>query len=338
MAVHVAILIGSVICFGLMIGFAVFNLSTAWFYGSTIVAIEQLFLFIISMFYHFDILIEISYPLSILIQTLSLFVINVIINTVSLTHYIAVTMISLWSIRLSVYLTLRTRLKQREIEHYSRFDSLWENRMRLFAYLLFQYLTIFVNNLASICIFYFDLSVINDDNNVDNYNYNINVINIVSIVLFIFGLIISSIADYDKYKLYLKNTNCKYEIWKFSLLWRICRRINYVGDMIIFWSIWLLCIDNIFYNKKYILLITILGPIHVTLALLWFSNVFEKNDENNKINETESNEKQTAYYNYKARTPYFLPFVCIKIDVEPKNRIGFGLGMYEIACKHWNVN
>ena len=122
-----------------------------------------------------------------------------------------------------------------------------------------------------------------------------------------------------------------------SFLWRICRRINYNGDMMIFWSIWLLVINNVLNDNNYILLITIGGPIHVTLALLWFSNVFDKKKYLESLkNDTEQTEP-SEYAQYKSKAPYFLPFVCCEEQLEPKERIGWGLGMHQIAHKHWHI-
>ena len=235
---HPAVIIGTMISFALMIALSIFEIDTIWSYASNIIVIEQFILFCFFIFYKSDILMEISYPICIWIQTVSLFIIKFSLDTdkVILTHYIALSMITIWSLRLSIYLSLRISLKKRQNEQYSRFNNLWENKLRLFLYLVFQYLTIFVNNLSVIAIFYFDTNSIYRMNE-NKTNDSILWLNIMCIILFVFGITISSIADYHKYKLQNNDIDAC-NIYKYSFLWRICRRINYNGDMIIFWSIW----------------------------------------------------------------------------------------------------
>ena len=334
--VHLTVLVGIIICFALMVGLTIFKLNTAWSYASNIIVIEQLFLFSFSIFYKSDILMEISYPISILIQTLGLFMINMILykETISWTQYICLIMITIWSLRLSIYLILRISLKQTQNKQYSRFINLWENKLRLFTYLIFQYLTIFVNNFGSIAIFYFDLNVSVTD---VSKKKDILWLNIVCTILFVLGMGISSVADYHKYNLEKQSID-KREIYKYSFLWRICRRINYGGDVLIFWSVWLLSINNILSSNNHILWVTIAGPIHVTLALLWFSNVFDKKKYLEALKNDTTNTEPNEYSMYKSKTPYFLPFVWIESELEPKSRIGWGLGMHQIAQKNWNID
>eukprot|EP01084_Bolivina_argentea_P239333 402290_1 len=323
MYVHKMVIIGCSISFILMISFPIYDVNSIWSSASLALCIEQLCLFVIfSIGIKSNILMEISYPIGLWLQSTYLFIINTHSNYTPTHHYIGFIMITIWSLRLSIYLIFRIKLTQKHTKHCLRFAHLWENKLRLFTYLIFQYLTIFVNNLSSIAIFYYDR------NKNIQINENIEWLNIMSIMLFISGISISTISDYQKLKLTL--TNQKHGIWKYSL-WRICRRINYVGEMIIFWSVWILSINSIQYN--YLLLITICGPIHVTLALLWFSNVFEKNKCKKDLNKTVLNE----YDKYKMTTPYFIPFVFINAQLEPKRRVGWGLGMHQIANKYWDV-
>ena len=160
--------------------------------GSYTIIAQQMLLFILSLCFKSDILLEISYPMGMWLESLFLFHLVTLRSTVSMSHLSGITMMTIWSFRLLLHLIFRMERKHRDNSEYSRFQSLWENKLRLFTYLIFQYLTIFSNNLASIAMFY-------PHSEASNHIERVSA-TICSITLFVIGMGISTIADHQKLK------------------------------------------------------------------------------------------------------------------------------------------
>ncbi len=89
----------------------------------------------------------------------------------------------------------------------------------------------------------------------------------VGFVLFLTGLIIETVADMQKFSFKLKEAN-KHR-WIESGLWGYSRHPNYFGEILLWWGLFIVVVPNLTgWN-----LITVVGPIFITLLLLFVSGI-----------------------------------------------------------------
>ncbi len=97
--------------------------------------------------------------------------------------------------------------------------------------------------------------------------FELTTVSYFCVAFFMIGLIIETVADYQKIRFKFNNRNRS----KFinSGLWRYVQHPNYLGEIIIWWSIYILVIVNV----QGIALLTIITPVIVTLLLTKVSGI-----------------------------------------------------------------
>jgi len=81
------------------------------------------------------------------------------------------------------------------------------------------------------------------------------------------GLILETIADYQKYT--FKNDPTNHGKWIQCGLWKFSRHPNYFGELLVWWGLFIIAFGFL----TGALWLTILGPIYLTLLLLFVSGV-----------------------------------------------------------------
>ena len=176
-------------------------------------------------------------------------------------------MILIWGIRLGGFLVLRVMKVGKD----KRFD--WF-RHRFFGFMKFWIVQGFTCFLLLMPIYFYTK------------------INYFGILIFLIGLLIESIADFQKYKFKLIDKNKSFinvGLWKYS------RHPNYFGEFLVWIGIFITTINNFWY-------ITIISPITIFLIIRYFSGVRILEEDGLKKWGKDKN-----YQNYLKNTNMFLP-------------------------------
>lgn len=190
-------------------------------------------------------------------------------------------LISVWGIRLAVYLFIRIIKTKKD----TRFDKIRENFIKFGLFWLFQAVTIWIILLPVI--------VVLTNKNLDN----ISILSMFGFAIWIVGFIIETIADQQKFN-FKSNINNKNK-WIQNGIWKYSRHPNYFGEILVWWGIFIICLP--FLSGFYYL--TIISPIFITFLLLFISGIptIEK-----KYNEKYKNNPD--YQSYKKNTSILIPF------------------------------
>jgi steroid 5-alpha reductase family enzyme len=137
-------------------------------------------------------------------------------------HWVLFIMISMWSIRLAIFLGYRIRIWG----HDKRFDGFRKAWLRLLRFWVLQYLSILIIALP--------LFIVLIKTNVELVFWQG-----FGLIVFISGLLIESIADYQKFVFKLDDKNKKSFIQ--SGLWKYSRHPNYLGEWFVWLGIFLYC-------------------------------------------------------------------------------------------------
>jgi steroid 5-alpha reductase family enzyme len=124
----------------------------------------------------------------------------------------------------------------------------------------------------------------------------INAIMVLGIVIWISGLLIETISDWQKFS--FKNNPNNKNLWIQSGLWKYSRHPNYFGEMLCWWGIFIFVLPFI----QGLSWLTIIGPIFITFILLFVSGIpplekrYDKKFADNK-----------KYQDYKKKTSILIP-------------------------------
>ena len=312
-----------------------------------------------------SIILEISYPIGMMIHSLSIYCFNRLFLHKchdSYFGFISLILQCIWCFRLCFHLIYRMTLPHNNIEindEYSniftnynqRYGHVLNNFKYLITFLLLQYLTIAVNSLPNIAIFYcHNIKDAYDDTYTSSWF--LIFLTAIGVILCIIGLLITTISDYEK----LRDGILFYTKYPKNGLWKYNQRINYIGEMI-FWIgnfLFGICnmINNIInrngkiFDFIWIFIVSILGLIHIIAALSWFANIIDT-DQSIKIKSEYDKDKTLQSQNinktvglrndYQSKTRYLFKKngKCGDYFIQPRPRIGWGLGMHQVAHKEW---
>lgn len=154
----------------------------------------------------------------------------------------------IWGIRLATYLFIRIL----KIKKDQRFDGVRENFWSFAKFWLLQAISIFI-----ICLPFIFASL----NDLPKKT------NLLVLILFFVGLLIETIADWQKYQ--FKNKQNKKDLFIKHGLWKYSRHPNYFGEMLMWWSIYLFVVGDL-NNWQHLLVI---GPIYISSLLLFVTGV-----------------------------------------------------------------
>ncbi len=160
-------------------------------------------------------------------------------------------MVTLWGVRLAVYLFIRI-LKMGEDK---RFDQIRKGFVSFLKFWLFQALTIWVIMLPSTYILSQPQLI------------HFNLTFWTGIIIFCLGLLIETVADWQKFV--FKNNPINKGKWIESGIWKYSRHPNYFGEMTLWWGIFILTLG---WQNSWSYL-TIIGPIFITFILLKVSGI-----------------------------------------------------------------
>ncbi len=169
-------------------------------------------------------------------------------NGVSIPNLIVTTLVILWALRLTCYLFIRIQ----NIKKDARFDGIREKFVSFAKFWLLQGIAIWVILLP--------ITVFTEYSS----SYTFNIQQFIGFFIFMLGLVIETVSDYQKYLFKSKGNKS----WIQTGLWRYARHPNYFGEMLCWWGIFIICTHSLS-----ILFLTIIGPLSITFLLMFVTGI-----------------------------------------------------------------
>jgi len=221
-----------------------------------------------------DKLTDISYALSFIFLAGTF----LLISSLELSKIILFLMILAWGLRLGAYLLIRIRKMKRD----PRFDGKRENFFKFMKFWLVQGLTVWLIMMSSTLYF--------------NKTTSINYLSYWGLGIFSIGLIIESVADYQKYTFKLKNKSK----WIESGLWHYSRHPNYFGEILVWVGVYVFTSSSLNLVES---IIALISPAYIIITLLFISGLPPLEKRYDK-----KYGKLKAYRDYKKRTSVLIPW------------------------------
>jgi len=210
--------------------------------------IIQIFFFIFAFYFKTDKVTDLSYGLTFIIISIFYFLFR---SYNFFPQLLLTLMITLWGLRLSVYLFIRIMKTKKD----ERFDGIRENFVKFSRFWALQAVSVWVIMLPSI---YF-LSLETDISR--------SVFIFLGFFIWLFGLFIETLADYQKFS--FKNNPENKGKWIQTGIWKYSRHPNYFGEMTLWWGIFIFTLS---FTSSYTLF-TIVGPLYITFLLIFVSGI-----------------------------------------------------------------
>jgi steroid 5-alpha reductase family enzyme len=191
-------------------------------------------------------------------------------------------MVCLWAIRLVGYLFIRIL----KIKKDTRFNNIRQNPLSFLKFWLLQGLSVWIILWPSTYLL------------VQKDNRPFSLIMGLGIFIWLLGLIIETIADWQKFT--FKNKPQNRDLWISSGLWAYSRHPNYFGEMLVWWGIFIFT-SSLLSGRFWF---TIIGPVFITSLLLFVSGIppLEKRYQQKYAD-------NMAYQKYKKRTSLLIPLL-----------------------------
>ena len=238
-------------------------------------AIQALF-FVFAATFKTDKLTDLSYSLSFAILSIVLVLWNRAFAPIQL---LASTLVVAWAARLGAYLFSRIL----KIGTDARFD---DKRGDFLAFLRF-----WVIQAVAVWVIMLPVTVILSLPSVGS----LGAVSLCGAALWVIGFALEVTSDAQKYA--FRNDPKNKGRWIQSGLWKYSRHPNYFGEAILWWGLFILVLPSLPAS----LLFTVVGPIFITLLLLFVSGIplLEKSAE-------ERHGKDPEYQAYRGRTSIFV--------------------------------
>lgn len=196
-------------------------------------------------------------------------------------------MIMLWACRLGVFLFLRVLKDGKD----KRFDNVRNNPSKFLVYWMLQGVWVFITILPSLL-----LNNINDSKRFSNKHFGYR--EYIGWSLWLLGLVIETVADAQK-SVFRSNPDNKDKFIS-SGVWSISRHPNYLGEIILWFGLYLSASAYL----RGIELLSILSPIFVYLLITKISGIplLEKAAKKKWGN-------LPQYQEYLQKTPILIPFI-----------------------------
>lgn len=215
----------------------------------------------------------------------------------NLAQLIQLILVSLWALRLSLYIFIRNRGKDEDFR-YKKWREEWGKMAWLYAYLKVFLLQGFIMLWVALPIIIFQSQHLSSfpasylsDPNVSFMSLDqLSLMHLIGIFIALFGLIFETIADLQMYQ-FKKDSSNKGQIIQ-SGLWKISRHPNYFGEIVFWWGIFMMTLG------AHLWFISLIGPLAITLLIRFVSGVpmLEKKYEGRE-----------DFENYKKRVPVLVP-------------------------------
>lgn len=207
----------------------------------------NILIFIPAYLWKTDKLTDISYAITFAL----LAIIGLISGGISIPSIILVFAILIWSIRLGSYLLIRIHKMGRDI----RFDEMRKSFWQFGRFWFLQGLTVWVVLIPSL------LFLAKSPTKLPWYAY-------VGLSIWACGLAIEAVADMQKYQ-FINNSKNKGR-WIDTGIWKYSRHPNYFGEISLWFGLYIFVFGNLSTTET---LIGIIGPLYITLLILFVSGI-----------------------------------------------------------------
>jgi steroid 5-alpha reductase family enzyme len=209
----------------------------------------NLFFFLIAFSLKTDKVTDLSYSLSfVLLAPLLLLSGNKAFSPQQLILALAIV---IWGLRLGVYLFSRILITKTD----DRFDDKRNNPSNLIRFWLLQTIAVWVIMLPFSLFLTLDFKILTSFFTYTGFS------------IYLIGLLIEAIADYQKFD--FKKQDVNKGRWMDSGLWKYSRHPNYFGEILVWWGLFIVVIPFL----SGIAYLTVLGPVFITLLLLFVSGI-----------------------------------------------------------------
>ncbi len=256
----------------MLFGFDVYNVLSALVIS---VAIQAIF-FAFAAGFKTDRVTDFSYSLSFILLTLAVLLVE---EAFSWPQILVASFIVVWAVRLGSYLFIRIL----KIGKDDRFDDKREDFIKFLGFWVLQAVAVWAIMLPAVVFLSLDAK--------PPFTW----VSAIGIALWATGLIIETVSDQQKYT--FKNNPDNRGRFISTGLWKFSRHPNYFGEFLLWWGVFLIIAPAL----SGVLYITIVGPVSLTLLLLFVSGVplLEKSADS-KYGDSEE------YREYKRRTSLFV--------------------------------
>eukprot|EP01129_Flabellula_baltica_P001314 TRINITY_DN11201_c0_g1_i1.p1 TRINITY_DN11201_c0_g1~~TRINITY_DN11201_c0_g1_i1.p1 ORF type:complete len:297 (-),score=25.47 TRINITY_DN11201_c0_g1_i1:40-930(-) len=251
--------------------------------SAIITVIWQFLFFLIACTFRFDKVTDLAYGTNFFIISIACLLLN---GTYYMRQIIVTICITLWGLRLAIYLFVRINIIGKD----DRFDQ-WRDKPLLFLrFWIFQAITIWIVHLPSTILLAPRL-----EDQVDP-DPPLGAVDVVGWAIFMVGLLVETVADFQKFVFRQNELNsglyCNRGIWSWS------RHPNYFGEFLV-WIGLFICSIPILQGAEWI---SILCPIYLILTILFLSGVSRLEKSSDKRYGT-----NPGYYSYKNKTSALIP-------------------------------
>lgn len=237
----------------------------------------QGFFFIFAAAFKTDKLTDLSYSLSFAVLALTLVFVN---RAFSPRQILAASFVVAWALRLGAYLLSRILKIKRD----ARFDDKRGDFLKFLGFWVLQAIVVWVVLLPVTVLLSLEETT------------GIGALSVAGAILWALGFAIEALSDAQKYSFRNKPENA--DRWIETGLWKYSRHPNYFGETLLWWGVFVFALPNL----SGLLLLSIAGPVAITLLLLFVSGIplLEKSAER-------KHGQDDAYRSYKRRTSIFIP-------------------------------
>lgn len=174
--------------------------------------------------------------------------------TISNRYILIFSLVSLWGLRLSIYILIRNKNKSEDFRYFQ-----WRNEWGKWFYIR-SYVQVFLLQGGLMLLISTPLMVVSYNNQT-----SLNWLDWIGLFIWLIGYFFQVVSDYQLFK-FKKNIENKGKIIT-SGLWKYSRHPNYFGEAVMWWSIFIISISS---NNGWFVIIS---PITINLLLLKVSGV-----------------------------------------------------------------
>jgi steroid 5-alpha reductase family enzyme len=240
----------------------------------------NLLLFIPAFIFKTDKLTDISYSLSFIFLGLIAFILK---GDYGFYNILVTFMVLIWAIRLGSYLFIRINKMKRD----KRFDGIRESFVKFGLFWFIQGISVWVVMIPALIFVLSERSV--------SSLYFL----IAGSLIWLFGIIVESVADYQKSQFILNaKKEGKERHWVDIGLWKYSRHPNYLGEITLWLGIYIIAISRM---DLFTAVVSFVGPLYIFIIIRYFSGVPKLED---KADERYGNRED--YLKYKKDTGLLL--------------------------------
>jgi steroid 5-alpha reductase family enzyme len=234
----------------------------------------NILMFIPAFRFKTDKLTDLSYSLTFIVLT----IIAVILSKFTILKLIVSMMIIAWGLRLGIFLFIRIKKMKRD----KRFDGMRESFFRFLKFWVLQGLAVWI---ILIPAFFF-------------INSNLTEVMWIGFIIWVLGLIIESMADFQKYN--FKQDKKNKDRFIQSGIWKYSRHPNYFGEILCWVGIYIFVFTSLTPLQK---ILSLASPLFIIILLLFVTGLPQLEKYADK-----KWGKQKDYQEYKRKTSILIPW------------------------------